>query len=234
MKYYKYYLLSLLIIIIDQVVKMLVHFNMEPGIIGQIPVFGDWFKLHYVTNPGMAFGLQLGSEYGKLALSLFRLAAMVAIAYYLLVLARKGVHQGLLWCTALILGGAIGNVIDSTFYGIWLDNAPFGAPTPWFHGQVVDMFYLDIWEGIIPEWVPFFGGQGASLWPIFNVADASIFMGVTIILIMQKRFFTEHSSESAHAADVTVTSVNIPSASSANAEDQIADTPRDVNEQSVP
>ncbi len=191
MKYYKYYLLSLLVIVIDQIVKMLVHFNMELGIAGQIHILGDWFKLHYVTNPGMAFGLQLGSEYGKLVLSLFRLIAMVAIAYYLLVLARKKVHPGLLWCTALILGGAIGNVIDSTFYGVWLDNAPDGAPTPWFHGQVVDMFYLDIWEGMIPEWVPFIGGQGASLWPIFNVADASIFVGVAIILIMQRRFFAE-------------------------------------------
>src|SRR3712207_3298767 len=107
MKYYKYYLLSLAVIILDQVVKLLVHFNMELGTAGQIPVFGDWFKLHYTLNPGMAFGLQLGSEYGKLVLSIFRLAAMIGIALYLRVLAKRGVHEGLLWCTALILGGAI-------------------------------------------------------------------------------------------------------------------------------
>lgn len=220
MKYYKYYLLSLLVIAIDQAVKMLVHFNMEPGIAGQVPIFNDWFKLHYVTNPGMAFGLQLGSDYGKLVLSLFRVAAMGAIAYYLLIMAKKGVHQGLLWCTALILGGAIGNVIDSTFYGIWLNNAPNNAPSPWFHGQVVDMFYLDIWEGMLPTWIPIFGGEYYSLWPIFNIADASIFMGVTIILVMQKRFFADkpHSAPAAPTNDTP--------------EGKVADE-HDVNEQAV-
>lgn len=191
MKYYKYYLLSLAVIVLDQVVKLLVHFNMELGTAGQIPVFGDWFKLHYTLNPGMAFGLQLGSEYGKLVLSIFRLAAMIGIALYLRILAKRGVHEGLLWCTALILGGAIGNVIDSTFYGVFLNNAPYDSPTRWFHGQVIDMFYLDIWEGVLPRWVPFIGGEFYSLWPIFNVADASIFVGVAIILIMQKKFFAE-------------------------------------------
>jgi signal peptidase II len=191
MRYFKYYLLSLVIIILDQTVKMLVHFNMELGTVGQIPVFGDWFKLHYTLNPGMAFGLQLGSEYGKLILSIFRLAAMIGIALYLRILAKRGVHEGLLWCTALILGGAIGNVIDSTFYGVFLNNAPYDSPTVWFHGQVIDMFYLDIWEGIMPNWIPFIGGEFYSLWPIFNVADASIFVGVAIILIMQKKFFAE-------------------------------------------
>jgi signal peptidase II len=191
MKYFKYYLLSLAIIILDQTVKMLVHFNMELGTAGQIPVFGDWFKLHYTLNPGMAFGLQLGSEYGKLILSIFRLAAMIGIALYLRTLAKRGVHEGLLWCTALILGGAIGNVIDSTFYGVFLNNAPYDSPTAWFHGQVIDMFYLDIWEGIMPKWIPFIGGEFYSLWPIFNIADASIFVGVAIILVMQKKFFAE-------------------------------------------
>ncbi len=195
MKYWKYYLLSLGVIVVDQAVKMLVHYNMELGSAGQIHIFGDWFKLHYTLNPGMAFGLQLGSEYGKLVLSIFRLAAMIGIALYLRVLAQKGVHEGLLWCTALILGGAVGNVIDSTFYGVFLHNAPYDAPSPWFHGQVIDMFYLDIWEGIIPDWVPFIGGEFYSLWPIFNVADASIFTGVFLILLLQKRFFGEKNVE---------------------------------------
>lgn len=203
MKPYKFYLLSLAIILLDQAVKMLVHFNMELGSAGQIPVFGDWFKLHYTLNPGMAFGLQIGSEYGKLALSLFRLVAMVAIALYLWVLAKKGVHEGLLWCTALILGGAIGNVIDSTFYGVFLNNAPEGSPTPWFHGQVIDMFYLDLWEGFVPEWVPVIGGEFYSLWPIFNVADASIFVGVFLILLLQRKFFEEPAGE--QSADNTRT-----------------------------
>lgn len=191
MKYLKYYLLSLGIIILDQTVKLLVHQNMDMGIIGQIPLFGDWFKLHYTLNPGMAFGMQLGSEYGKLILTVFRLFAMVGIGYYLFILAKKGVHQGLLWSVALILGGAIGNVIDSALYGVLLDNAPYGSSTPWFHGQVVDMFYIDIWEGRVPDWVPIWGGEYMALWPIFNIADASIFVGVVIILVMQNKFFGE-------------------------------------------
>lgn len=191
MKYGKYYLLSIGIIILDHVVKLLVHYNMEMGLAGQIPVFGDWFKLHYTLNPGMAFGMELGSEHGKLILTLFRLVAMVGIAYYLYYLAKRKAHPGLLWCVALILGGAVGNVIDSTFYGVLLDNAPYNASTPWFHGQVVDMFYIDIWEGRVADWVPIWGGKYIALWPIFNIADASIFVGVAIILIFQKRFFIE-------------------------------------------
>ena len=195
MKYYKYYLLSLFIIVLDQTVKMLVHYNMDMGVVGQIPIFGDWFKLHYTLNPGMAFGMQLGSDYGKLVLTIFRLFAMVGIAYYLYILAKRGVPQGLLWSVALILGGAIGNVIDSTFYGVLLNNAPYDASTPWFHGQVIDMFYIDIWEGRVAEWVPVWGGEYMALWPIFNIADASIFVGVAIILIMQKKFFAEDKKE---------------------------------------
>ncbi len=191
MKYYKYFLISLAVILIDQVVKLYVHFNVDYGLPGQIQVIGDWFKIHYTLNPGMAFGLTIGSVYGKLILSIFRLIAMVGIAYYLYRLATRGAHKGFLVCIALILGGAIGNVIDSTFYGVFLENAPADAPTPWFHGQVVDMFYFDIWEGIIPHWVPLFGGNYYSLWPIFNIADAAIFIGVAIILIFQNRFFTE-------------------------------------------
>lgn len=198
MKYYKYYLLSFFIIILDQTVKMLVHFNMDLGVIGQIPVFDDWFKLHYTLNPGMAFGMQLGSEYGKLALTVFRLFAMVGIGYYLYILAKRRVPEGLLWSVALILGGAIGNVIDSTFYGVFLNNAPYDASTPWFHGQVIDMFYIDIWEGKVADWVPVWGGEYMALWPIFNIADASIFVGVAIILIMQKKFFAEDKQESLH------------------------------------
>ena len=191
MKYLKFYLLALLVIVIDHTVKLLVYYNMDMNAVGEISVFGSWFKLHYTENPGMAFGLEIGSEYGKLALTMFRLLAMGGIGYYLYFLIKKGVPQGLCWSIALILGGAVGNVIDSIFYGKLLDNAPAGAPTPWFHGQVIDMFYLDIWEGVVAHWVPIFGGKHMSLWPIFNIADASIFVGVSIILIFQKSFFKE-------------------------------------------
>jgi signal peptidase II len=187
MKYSKYYLLTIIIILADQAIKLLVHFNMEMGSGGQIPVFDDWFKIYYTLNPGMAFGMQFGSEYGKLGLSLFRIIAVAFIAYYLYKLAKEGTHQGVLWGMAAVLGGALGNVIDSTFYGVLLDNAPYNALSPWFHGQVVDMFYLDIWEGRVADWIPFWGGDYISLWPIFNLADASIFCGLPVALIAQQR-----------------------------------------------
>ncbi|WP_339925791.1 lipoprotein signal peptidase [uncultured Cyclobacterium sp.] len=195
MKYWKYFGITLLVIVIDQAVKMMVHYGMDFGTAGQIKVFGDWFKLHYTTNPGMAFGMQLGSEYGKLLLTSFRLVAMFGIGYYLYTLITNKAHVGYLVCIAMILGGAVGNLIDSVFYGVWLGNAPFESTTPWFHGQVVDMFYVDIWEGFVPEWIPIFGGGYTALWPIFNIADASIFVGVGIILIFQKRFFEEENTE---------------------------------------
>jgi signal peptidase II len=191
MKYLKYFGITLFVIILDQVVKMLVHFNMDFGTPGQIVLIGDWLKLHYTTNPGMAFGMQLGSEYGKMILTTFRLVAMFGIGYYLYYIIQKKNPVGYIVCISMILGGAIGNLIDSVFYGVWLNNAPYNAPYRWFHGQVVDMFYIDIWEGVIPEWVPLWGGSYTALWPIFNVADAAIFIGVAIILIFQNRFFSE-------------------------------------------
>lgn len=190
-KYLKYFGVAFLVILIDQAVKMWVHFEMDFGTPGQIPIFGDWFKLHYTTNPGMAFGMELGSEYGKLILTSFRLVAMVGIGYYLFRIISNSQNSMYVLCIAMILGGAIGNLVDSVFYGVWLNNAPYHAPTPWLHGQVVDMFYFDIWEGYIPDWVPLWGGSYTALWPIFNVADASIFVGVAIILIFQNRFFPE-------------------------------------------
>lgn len=201
MKYLKFYLLTFGIIVLDQVIKLLVYYNMDLG--QEIPVLDHWFKIHYTVNPGMAFGLEIGSEFGKFALTTFRLIAMVGIGYYLFTLIRKKVPAGLSWCIALILGGAVGNVIDSTFYGVLLDgNAPSSAPTPWFHGQVIDMFYIDIWEGRVAEWVPLFGGDYLSLWPIFNIADASIFVGVSIILIFQKQFFKEKQEEELNTESV--------------------------------
>lgn len=190
MKYARYFGISLAIIFLDQVVKMLVHYNMDYGLIGQIKVFGDWFKLHYTLNPGMAFGLEIGSEYGKLILTLGRMVVMAGLVYGMVKLIREGKsHPGFLLCLSLILGGAVGNVIDSTFYGVLLNNAPAGVPTPWFHGQVIDMFYIDIWEGMVPEWVPILGGQYYALWPIFNIADASIFCAIVTLALFQNKLF---------------------------------------------
>ena len=190
----KYLIFSLVLIVVDQISKLLVYKFMEPGFSGQIALIGSWLKLHYVLNPGMAFGMQLGHEYGKLFLTLFRLFAMFAIGWYLVHLARSGAAKGLLWALAMILAGAVGNVIDSTFYGVFLDNAPFGAPTPWFHGQVIDMIFVDFWEGFVPEWVPVWGGQYYST-PIFNIADSCIFIGVCSILIFQGHFHPVQKDE---------------------------------------
>jgi len=194
-----YFGISLAIILIDQAVKMAVHFNMDMGSRGQIKVIGELFKLHYLTNPGMAFGMKLNFEYGKLILTLFRIVAMFAIGYYLYSLIKSNAKTGLRICIALILGGAIGNLIDSVFYGIWLNNAPFDSPTPWFHGQVVDMFYIDLWEGYLPKWIPILGGDYMALWPVFNIADASIFVSICLLIIFQKRYFTKEENESQEA-----------------------------------
>jgi signal peptidase II len=188
---YKYFLFTIVIIAIDQAIKLWMHFN-PFNVEGQeLHLLGNWFKLHYVLNQGMAFGMQLDfipGGYGKMVLTLFRIAAMTGIGWYLVHLSKIGTHQGMLWSIAAILGGAIGNVIDSIFYGVFLDNAPLDAPTPWFHGQVIDMFYVDPWQGFLPDWLPFWGGQYYSN-PIFNFADAAIFCGVVSILLFQNTFF---------------------------------------------
>jgi len=195
MKTYKYFLLAFLVIAIDQASKLLVHHNMY--LHEEINVLGEWFRLHYLLNPGMAFGIRWENEFGKLALTVFRIAAMVGIGYYLIRLATRGAHKGLLWCMGLILGGAVGNVIDSTFYGVYLNNAPENAPTAWFHGQVIDMLYFPLFDFVWPEWVPYIGGRYFEFFsPVFNIADSSIFIGVAIILFMQKKFFGEPASKS--------------------------------------
>ncbi len=191
----KYSLISVSVILVDQVVKMLVYYNMDLGVQGQIMILENWFKLHYLINPGMAFGMKLNFEYGKLILTIFRIGAMIAIGCYLYHLITKQANSGFLICIALILGGAIGNLIDSIFYGIWFDNAPYDAPTPWFHGQVIDMFYIDIWEGYLPNWIPLLGGDYMALWPVFNIADASIFVAICFISIFQRRYFKKEDIE---------------------------------------
>jgi len=190
MKVYKYFLIALGVIIIDQTSKLLVHKYLY--IHEEVNVIGDWFKLHYLLNPGMAFGIRWQSEFGKLALTVFRIAAMIGITYYLVHMARRHAHRGFLICLSLILGGAIGNVIDSIFYGVFLNNAPFDSPTKWFHGQVIDMLYFPLFHFYWPDWMPLVGGEYFEFFsPVFNIADSSIFIGVVTILIFQKRFFKE-------------------------------------------
>jgi signal peptidase II len=191
MKFLKYFLLAFGVIVLDQVSKLLVYNNMY--LHEEINVIGEWFRLHYLLNPGMAFGIKWENEFGKLTLSVFRIAAMFGIGYYLVKMGKKGAHPGFLWCMGLILGGAVGNVIDSTFYGVFLGNSPEGSPTPWFHGQVIDMLFFPLFEFMWPAWVPSVGGEYFLFFsPVFNIADSSIFIGVLLILIYQKKFFKHH------------------------------------------
>ena len=187
MEHIKYYIFSLCLVLVDQVSKLMVHLHMNIG--EEISVLGDWFKLHYVLNPGIAFGIEFDFLYGKLMLTIFRILAAIGIAYYLYFLTRQKVHKIVLMSLALILAGATGNVIDSTFYGVILDNAPLTAVSPWFHGQVIDMLYFPLIEGTFPDWVPLWGNQSFQFFrPVFNIADASIFLGVTFILVLQNKF----------------------------------------------
>ncbi|MEZ4946554.1 MAG: lipoprotein signal peptidase [Cyclobacteriaceae bacterium] len=190
----KYFLIALVVIIIDQASKLLVYNYMY--LHEEINVIGEWFKLHYLLNPGMAFGIRWENEFGKLALTIFRIGAMIGIGYYLYQMTLKKAHTGFLISMALILGGAVGNVIDSTFYGVFLGNQPIGSYSPWFHGQVIDMLFFPIFDFMWPEWVPMVGGEYFLFFsPVFNIADSSIFIGVATILIFQKRFFKESLSE---------------------------------------
>jgi len=211
MKYAKYFLIALVVIAIDQTSKLLVYHNMY--IHQEINVLGTWFRLHYLLNPGMAFGIRWESEFGKLALTIFRICAMFGISYYMIDRVRKQAHTGFLICLALILGGAIGNVIDSTFYGVYLNNAPLGVPTPWFHGQVIDMLYFPLFNFQWPAWVPGVGGNYFEFFsPVFNIADSSIFMGVVIILFSQKRFFKEELKEAEPASEANQILASEPAA----------------------
>lgn len=209
MKGLKYFLLALGVILLDQSSKLLVHRYME--LHEEVNVLGEWFKLHYLLNPGMAFGIRWESEFGKLALTAFRIVAMTGIAIFLARSIRRNAHPGFLVCLAMILGGAIGNVIDSTFYGVYLHNAPFDSPTPWFHGQVIDMLFFPILEFHWPAWVPVVGGDYFLFFsPVFNIADSAIFLGVLFIIIFQKSYFKP--ADEVHVPQEPAESAGVPPA----------------------
>ena len=187
----KFFLLALLIIVLDQLSKWAVHTYMQLGSAGEIPIFGQWAKLTYTLNPGMAFGAELPAPYGKLVLTGFRMVAVGGLIYYIVRLCRQRVAAGYIACMALVLGGALGNLIDSIFYGVIYNNAPLGSPTRWFYGQVIDMIFVPLYVGYFPKSWPLIGGSYSNGFPIFNIADSSIFIGVALILLNQSRFFNE-------------------------------------------
>lgn len=185
-KNHLYYAYAVRIVLLDQLLKLLIHFNMQQE--QEIALIGDWFKLHYTLNPGMAFGFEFGSFYGKLLLTIFRIAIIIVIGWYLHKLIQRKAHKGLIWSLVLIFAGGLGNLIDSIFYGPLLGLATPDAVTPWLHGQVVDMLFIDVGPIALPHWVPKFGGLTVSA-PIFNIADISAFIGIIMVIILHRKFF---------------------------------------------
>jgi signal peptidase II len=161
----------------------------------------DWFKIYFTENPGMAFGLELGGDYGKLALSLFRIVAVGFITYYLYILCKQKKSYGLVASIALIWAGAVGNILDSIFYGLIFSSSTHNIATltsfgegyaGFLHGKVVDMLHFQLIEGHYPKWMPFVGGQGFKFFePIFNIADTSISVGVGMVVVFYRSFFNE-------------------------------------------
>ncbi len=186
----------LLVLFADQGLKVWVKLNFFYD--SAIPILGDKGYLHFIENRGMAFGMEFGGEWGKLLLTLFRIAAVSGIGYSLYRMIQRGAGTGLVISVSLILAGALGNIIDSTFYGtLFSSSTPFekavflpadGGYAPLLHGAVVDMFYFPLWQGRLPEWLPLWGGDHFVFFrPVFNIADAAITVGVAMFILVQRR-----------------------------------------------
>lgn len=182
----------------------------------------NWFRIHFVENEGMAWGWTMGGNWGKVALTLFRLAAVIAGVFIIKGFLKKNYHPGFILCSALIFAGALGNLIDSMFYGLifeasdpYLQNVarlvPVGQGYAGFlHGRVVDMLYFPIISNVyLPSWVPFWGGEPFEFFrPVFNIADAAISIGVIAILIFQNRFFKKDEEKTGEPAAQQATVAN--------------------------
>lgn len=197
-------LLIAAILLADQALKIYIKTTMMLG--ESFSMAGDWFYISFVENNGMAFGFEFAGVYGKYFLSIFRIIAVCFLMYYLIKLVKKGnVHKGVIYSLALIFAGALGNIIDSVFYGVIFNDSfnqvatlfpAEGGYAPLLQGRVVDMFYFPIIESSFPSWFPFWGGEDFTFFsPVFNIADAAISVGIGILLIYQKHFFKEISEK---------------------------------------
>lgn len=185
-------ILVVAVLVIDQVIKIEVKTNMR---LHEVIDITGWFKINFIENNGMAYGMTF---FNKLALSLFRIVAISFIGYYIVKVIRKGARMGYIVCLSMVLAGAMGNMIDCMFYGLIFNSSspvyvsyfvPFGdGYAPFLMGKVVDMFYFPLIETTWPEWVPFVGGDEYIFFsPVFNFADASISVGVAILLLFYRK-----------------------------------------------
>ena len=187
------------ILFIDQLIKIYVKTNFYLG--EEVHVFGNWFIIHFTENNGMAYGIELGGNWGKLILSVFRIVFVMGIGWYIYKLTQENGDKLYITCISLIFAGAVGNIIDSVFYGVLFSDSNFeiarylpeeGGYSSFLHGKVVDMFYFPVIEGHFPDWFPIWGTEEFIFFrPVFNFADAAISCGVALILLNQKRFFNE-------------------------------------------
>ncbi len=208
MKYRNAIFIIVFIIIIDQWLKFYIKTNFYYG--QPMPILGNWFQLHFIENEGMAFGMKLNeAPTGKLILTLFRLVAVVFGFFLLKRLVNKQYSKGAIICGSLILAGALGNLIDSIFYGMIFTESSFHVAklVPWgqgygklFHGKVVDMLYFPLINTTLPTWIPFVGGKSFEFFePVFNIADAAISTGVLILVFFQKKLIHKKLEESTAA-----------------------------------
>ena len=220
------FLIILLIIIADQALKIWIKTSYPTGDTNISSL--SWFRLHFIENPGMAWGWKFGSETGKMILTLFRLAAVIFGTWYLARIVKQKYKRGFIICAALIYAGALGNLIDSMFYGMIFDKGlhydsilkdyiPYSGVasissdgySSFLHGSVVDMLHFPIIDSTFPTWVPLVGGDRFEFFsPIFNIADASISVGVITLLLFQKRLFRKHHTETKHPTVETNTEIS--------------------------
>ncbi len=178
------------IILVDLWTKLYIKNHFFLG--EEISVIGNWFKLHFTENYGMAFGIEFGGKLGKVLLTLFRIIFVGGIFWYILDLIKKNAGSTYVLAWAMIAAGAIGNIIDSVFFGVLFQY------DTWFHGRVVDMFYFPLFQTNIPSWFPFWAGEEFEFFrPVFNVADAAISIGFVLILLFQKQAPVETNSSGA-------------------------------------